>query len=251
LGAFLVLKLPRTGSSMFGRVLNGHPGILCANEFLNPYEKQRRGPKVRALASFYRDPPGEDGASLEAVGQTMNPFKYRLRPGDVAAALAPDSSGALARLTRRLGRQPPPPPLKVVVLLRENVLKQGVSAYLSKRRGNHISNRDWVKNQKVLSTQEFDIGELRATVQRLAESAANLRAFAHGLGTPTMDVTYEDLQGDPVGIFDSVFDYLEVSRPPSGFDYAAGFRKMLSDDLRDVVANFDELQREPLLARYL
>jgi LPS sulfotransferase NodH len=224
---FLVLKLPRTGSSMFGRVLNAHPAISCANEFLNPLKAESKRTKVRALEDFYRNAAASDGS----VGQTMNPFKYKLRPRDVRRALGDT-------------------PIKLVVLLRENLLKQSVSAYLARERG-YKSNRDWVRNTRALEGREFDVRELVGMVRDADHNSQRLVRFAERLRTPALNVTYEQLQTDPQESFATVFAFLGAPPAPAGFDYAAGFKKMLSDDLREVVANFDDLEREPSLARYL
>jgi hypothetical protein len=66
-----------------------------------------------------------------------------------------------------------------------------------------------------------------------------------------MFVTLEQLQADPKAGFDAMFEFLGVPAAPAGFDYTGGYTKVLSDDLRDVVANYEELERSPILAPYL
>jgi len=64
-------------------------------------------------------------------------------------------------------------------------------------------------------------------------------------------VTLERIQADPRGQFDAMFAFLGVPPAPAGFNYSGGYTKVLSDDLRDVVSNYEELERSPILAPYL
>ncbi|MGH2556390.1 MAG: hypothetical protein ACRDHO_11810 [Actinomycetota bacterium] len=246
---FLVLKLPRTGSLMFGGVLDAHPSIECVNEYLNRHLKARRRGKVRALRSFYyRDPTDRDsGRADTVVGQTMNPFRYKLGASDIASAFGPSTLGLTGRRFTARHRDLP---IHLVVLLRENLLKQGISLYLARQR-KFESSRELIDEPSVLEGRVIDVAELARLVTGLSSKSERLRQLAARLRAETMHVTFEQLQNNPSGTFESVFEYLGVPPAEAGFDYTAGFTKMLSDDLRDVVANFPELERHPLLAGYL
>jgi LPS sulfotransferase NodH len=242
---FLVLKLPRTGSSMFGKVLDNHPSVDCVNEYLTRYRAAPRRVKVRALRSFYRDRSHDDPG--RAVGQTMNPFRYGLRSSDVASAFEPRRG-----LIRRPGvLRHGDVPIQVIVVLRENLLKQGVSAYFAHQRGKWESSRHLIDDPSVFERQVIDVAELTRIVARLRVKSERLRQFARELRGNTLHVTYEQLQNDPKGIFESVFSDLGVPPGQPGFDYTAGFTKVRSDDLRDVVTNFSEIEGHPLLSSYL
>jgi LPS sulfotransferase NodH len=247
--AFLVLKLPRTGSSMFGEVLDSHPSVECANEYLNRLEGSPRRAKVRALRSFYRHPRhGDPRRAHNVVGQTMNPFKYGLGASDIASAVeGPRLRQACRPLVARRREQQ----IRLIVLLRENLLKQALSLYLARRSGRFESSRHMVDDPSLLEGQVIDVPKLAKIVTLLRNNSQQLRKLAAGLRAETRHVTFEQLQEDPSGTFESVFEYLGVPPAQAGFDYTAGFTKMLSDDLRDVVANYVELECEPLLARYL
>jgi LPS sulfotransferase NodH len=247
---FLVLKLARSGSTMFGNVLDAHPSVVCVNEYLNRHEDAPRPVKAQALRSFYRDPPqGDPGRSESVVGQTMNPFKYGLGTSDIASAFGPSILGPTGRrLTARLRDLP----IRLIVLLRENLLKQAVSLYIASR--NELawaSSRQRVDDPSVLEGQMIDMPKLVKTVTDLRNASERLRQLAASLRAETMEVTFEQLQDDPSSTFESVFAYLGVPPAQAGFDYTAGFTKMLSEDLRDVVANYVELERNPVLSSYL
>ena len=50
---FLVLKLPRTGSTMLGDVLDSHPDISCKKEILNHLKDSDIKDKLNYLYNFY------------------------------------------------------------------------------------------------------------------------------------------------------------------------------------------------------
>jgi LPS sulfotransferase NodH len=244
---FLVLKLPRTGSSMFGKVLDAHPSVICRNEYLNRLSEATRAEKVEAIRAFYRHPDRLEGAVPDAaVGQTMNPYKYGLRPLDVASAFGPEWLGGSGRRLLAGRRKLP---IRVILLLRGNLLKQAVSQQWALRY-RHASSRHMV-DPAIVKRQEYDVPELVELVGNLRDRSERLRRFADELGAQVMSVTYEQLQTDRISTFDSVFAYLGVPPPAPGFDYSAGYTKLLAEDLRDVVANFAEIEREPVLAGYL
>jgi LPS sulfotransferase NodH len=246
---FLVLKLPRTGSSMVGKVLDAHPSVECVNEYLNRYLDARRRVKIRALRSFYRSPPLRDPqGSDRVVGQTMNPFKYGLGAADIASAVAPFG---LRLAGPRLMARRRQSPIRLIVLLRENLLKQAVSMYLARRRGKFEGSRHMIDDLSVVKRQVIDVPKLAGIVATLRNDSERLRQLATRLHAETMHVMFEQLQDDPVGTFESVFEYLRVPPAPTDFDYTAGFKKILSDDLRDVAENYEELERDPMLAPYL
>lgn len=241
---FLVLKLPRTGSTMFAKVLDNHPSVECVGEYLNHYRNARRRGKVRALRSFYRDRPHDDPG--RAVGQTMNPFTYGLGAPDIASAFGPRPGPiGRGRAARYLEV-----PIQLIVLLRENLLKQGVSVYFA-RRNKWGASRHLIHDPSVLEGQVIDVPRLARIVTQLRADSERLRQLATELRAQTMHVTYEQLRDDPRGTFESVFEHLGVPPAQVGFDYTAGFMKVLSEDLRDVVANFAEVESHPLLASYL
>ena len=78
---FLILKSPRTGSSMFGNVLDSHPEISCECEFLNHLKKSSLRDKVNYVYSYFSENNnGENSEPKHIIGGTINPFKYKLEP---------------------------------------------------------------------------------------------------------------------------------------------------------------------------
>lgn len=245
---FLVLKLPRTGSTMLGHVLHAHPQVVCYTEYLNRVRDKTASEKVAFLRAFYEDPPTRPPDPDGALGQTMNPFKYDLDALDVASAWAP---GWLPLSVRRVTVPYRRLPIRVLLLERRNKLKQAISHASVHQRGSYASDLDEVEDETELVGQTFDVAALEHQVTAAENRARRLRTVAQRLRAPRLVVTLEDVQADPKRAFDEMFDFLGVPAAPSDFDYTAGHTKVLSDDLRDVVANYDELQRSPILAPYL
>ncbi len=233
---------------MLGHVLHAHPQVVCYTEYLNRVRDSSTADKVAFLRAFYDDPPTRPPDPAGAFGQTMNPFKYDLDALDIASAWAPEWLPLPIRRAsvpyRRL-------PIRVLVLERHNKLKQAISHTSVHQRGSYASDLEDVEDETVLVGQSFDVTSLEHQVIAAENRARRLRTVARRLRAPRMSVTLEDVQADPKRAFDAMFAFLGVPPAPDGFDYTAGHTKVLSDDLRDVVANYDELERSPILARYL
>jgi LPS sulfotransferase NodH len=245
---FLVLKLPRTGSTMLGHVLHAHPQVVCYTEYLNRVRDKTTAEKVAFIRAFYDDPPTRPSDENGALGQTMNPFKYDLDALDVASAWAP---GWLPLAVRRATVPWRQLPIRVLLLERRNKLKQAISHASVHQRGSYASDLDDVEDEEELVGQTFDVAALEHQVVAAENRARRLKTVANRLRAPRMTITLEDVQADPQREFDAMFEFLGVPPVPEGFDYTAGHTKVLSDDLRDVVANYDELERSPILAPYL
>jgi LPS sulfotransferase NodH len=238
---YLVLKLARTGSTLLSDVLASHPSVQCEREYLNAFLDAPTRGKVDALAAFYRQPPSD----VLAFGQTMNPFKYGLAARDIAAAFQAWPHRAARRVL-----PPRPMPAKLIVLRRTNALKQAVSEVLA-REITWASNLDEIDDPALLANRTFAVDELEAKVEQIEAASQGLGELAAALRAPTLDLSYEELQRDAPAVAQSTFAFLEVPAPPAGFDPEAGYTKVLSDDLREVVANYDDLTRSPTFAPYL
>lgn len=247
--AFLVLKLPRSGSTLFGRVLNSHPSIICRGEYMRRYGRRSTDEKIAILRTFYFGGPERKATPPSgAFGQTMNPFKYNLTSRHIAAAFGPEWLTPVGRrLTVRVRRLP----IRVVVLLRNNALKQAISQASARQRGTYAFSRDEIEDESALHGQWFDVADLVRKTQAIAARSARIRQVARELRADTMHVSYEQLQADPRATLSSVFRFLEVPQAPESFNYTGGYTKVLSNDLRDIVANYEELEKEPTLTPYL
>jgi LPS sulfotransferase NodH len=245
---FLVLKLPRTGSTLLCDVLDSHPEITCVGEALNPSEQQGRRKMRATLGDHYRSAPSGAGT---AVGVTINPFRYGISVHDINGALGP---AWLPDRLRQLSGRAVRPDLKVIVLVRSNLLKQAVSHQVALMNrsadGKFLVGREHV-DSRLVAVPKLDIDELRSAVAEWESQTARLRAYARALRREMLEICYEDLQTQPESTFRHLFDFLGATPPPDGFDFTAGFTKILSDDVRNFVSNPADLVADPLLGRYM
>jgi len=233
---------------MLGHVLHAHPEVVCYTEYLNRVRDKSTAEKVNFLHAFYADPPTRPPEPGRRTRPDHEPFKYDLDALDVASAWAP---GWLPYRIRRATVPYRRLPIRVLVLERRNKLKQAISHASVHQRGSYASDLEDVEDETELVGQTFDVAALEHQVTAAENRARRLRTVARRLRAPRISVTLEDMQADPKREFDAIFEFLGVPPAPDGFDYTAGHTKLLSDDLRDVVANYDEFERSPILAPYL
>lgn len=237
---FLVLKLPRTGSTMLGKVLDSHREITCANEVLNSVKDADRQTKLTYLTDYFAthlSNPADRSSPM--IGATLNPFKYNLSPQNLRYAFNAIPSD------RQDAREP-----KIVLLLRKNKLKQATSAYMAIERDkweSNLKNLDGDSNSKKL----FDLGKLQWMAFKYWLQSYRLIRFTQAMSGNYLQVFYEDLLEQPEATFGQIFDYLGAAPVCEGFDFSAGYRKIASDDLRDTIANYDNMRRYPFLRAYM
>jgi hypothetical protein len=254
----LLLKLPRTGSTYLAHALRQHPLITIHQEYFNSYADRRkrimRGPlglrgvrritdmalkqaKLRDLRRFL-----ESSSAEQINGASINPFKDRMSAAD---------------LHRVVNRE-----THVMVLTRRNLLKQYISQlnvqaemeakhvipYKSYRQDGRVTDRKFfVSPQAVAKIEQLDLQR-----QRLLEAADTL-------DVPKLYLTYEDHinVSDKEPLLSAVSEFLEVD-PPENWSVderpaaeAPRYHKLVSDDLRQVIENYDEIAEIPSMAKFL
>ena len=250
---FLILKSPRTGSSMFGNVLDSHPEISCECEFLNHLKKSSLRDKVNYVYSYFSENKnGENSEPKHIIGGTINPFKYKLEPPNFYQLIYPDCSTETEFLLRKKQSEIKPQ-IQIILLLRKNFLKQAISLYLVKERKQWASSLDLIKNKETLNKEEFDLDKLQKLFIDVNNSSAKLTQFANSLTNDYHTVFYEDFLEDSrkVKVFNQVFTYVGASPMDDSFDFTAGFQKINSDDLRNVIANYQDLYKYSEFLPYL
>lgn len=223
---FVILAAPRTGSNLLCTLLNSHPEILCHHEVFNPQgvftARDYQGAELRATSLKERD---DDPLSfLERVwesgtGQRCVGFKWtRGQDECVLETVCKD------------------PGVKKIVLRRRNRIKTFVSERIAQR------TNQW----EVYSEQDLLLPRprIRVDVDDLLQHIANNESFYAGMMAwmtsppqPCLEMEYESIF-DPQ-VQDQVFRFLGVCPPET--PPVAGSVKQNPTDLRDAIANFDEL----------
>jgi hypothetical protein len=213
---FVILFPGRVGSTFLVSALDAHPDVAAKGERLDPLRADGAVAQLDWARRYYRGPWIN---RHRAVG-----FKTKLR--DV---LDPDGfADLLARVDAR-----------VILLDRRNDVKHVVSRLTARRlrdttgRWNRYGDDEPAREPIEVDPDDFDT-RLQAVV---AEKAAIAR-FVARLDRPNLHVDYEQLLTAPDATFAAVLGFLAV--PVRGI--AGATRKNTSDDLRDVIVNFDALR---------
>lgn len=224
---------------MLSHVLNSHPRIECVKEILNDYNPLTGKGKVEFLAEFLYSASDTNGRADEEIirGATLNPFKCGLDFADLRALVAKQPADQSN-------------PVNVIVLTRENKLKQAISIYLAETSG-WKSNRKQFRGKSLPTKQRFDVARLANIVQGLQQQTDLLKSWGNDLSGNCLCLDYESLVNDPQSVINLLFQETRAGATPKDFDFTAGFEKIVSDDIGEVVANLDEIAERPNLRVYL
>jgi len=242
----LVFKNQRSGSSWMTAQLNTYKGIYIAEEIVDGLAYRRGNvwkegqswvmdsfsrPK-RSYRWFWDEKTTKPEGDFSVLGSTLNPY-----------------FGNKFLDFQEIGRKFPN--LKLVVYYRSNVVKHAMSVIrgeiLFKKCGTLVLNKDCVIDDKY----EVEISVLKNTLKRISVFDDALFQYATKLA-PLLNnwfhqVTYEDLRKEDRVAWDRLFEF--IGYVPSGTNLKeAGGRcsgncsKTTSDDLREVIVNYEEVQ---------
>jgi hypothetical protein len=122
---------------------------------------------------------------------------------------------------------------------RRNHVKAVVSRINARRLHEASGNWNLYREEDRMPPLELDPQEFDAFLQERALSEAALGEYVEGLGLPTLVLDYEELLRSRSESLHRVLDFLNVK--PMNLDGAT--LKHTSDDLRQVVVNFEDLRR--------
>ena len=223
---FVVLFQGRTGSTFFVEALDSHPDVRCGYEELWGDRWDELGSEAQLdVARWWLAPPAD--RLVRATG-----FKTKLR--DV---VDPDGFAAVLEETGA----------RVLYLKRRNLVKLAVSSLNSERARERTG--DWNLYRREPAVAEPLAVEPAKFLTRLAKHEgyqADLDAFVGAAARPTLTLHYEDLLVDTHGTLALAFRFLDVEPVAT----SGRTIKMTSDDLRDVLPNFDELRAAVSEPRY-
>lgn len=215
----------RTGSSMFGGMLNQHPEIGFLGEEVADLLDDGWEAQERWIDRLFSEPPAMSDPrltppdDLRVVG-----FKVKLR--EVAS-----TSGLAESLVEHRAR--------IVHMTRRNLVKQAVSSIratdLYEATGHF--NLDPGQEDLVPGPYEIPVERFHRILTWLESHVEALERFVSRLPLPVLRLAYEDLVGDTDGTMRRVWDWLDV---PCTDVYSRSI-KVTSDDLSDVVSNYDEI----------
>jgi LPS sulfotransferase NodH len=214
---FVLLFEGRTGSTFLREVLSRHPGVLAEEEQLRHFKQAENG-AARQLdwARQFLTPPLFGPHHLRG-------FKTKLH--DVL-----DQPG-FAQLLREKR-------VRIVCMQRQNRVKLTVSRFNGQRLNNKTDNWNLYRETDRQGAITIDVAKFDAALRQREQREQALEGYIQALGQPTVTVYYEDLLRDREAFLSRVYDFLDLrSRPVT-----THVIKNTSDDLRNVLQNFDELR---------
>ncbi|MEI8335340.1 MAG: hypothetical protein WCG37_00545 [Actinomycetes bacterium] len=212
---FVILFPGRTGSTFLVSALDSHPDVEAKGEVLDGLRPKGVDAQRAWVERYLRGPVV--GRS-KAVG-----FKTKLR--DVL------DQEAFTEAVKRYDAQ-------IIVLDRRNDVKHAVSRITARVLRDRTGRWNRYEGSEELGLLEIDAADFASRLEAVEEEKGVIRSFVDGLDRPYLHIDYEDLCADPPATFDKVFKYLGVRSLP----VVGATLKNTSDDLREVIANFDELR---------
>lgn len=257
---FILLATQRTGSSWVQEMLGSHPDVTVYTElfladatgfpiweptdveFANTFLESRVKPPAAVTRAYWTIRYLRrifDHSDVNAVG-----FKYMYDQIRRSPAVLPYA--ALRRV-------------KVVHLIRRNLLDTVISLKLAAASGLFHLAADgrqavpWWPSERVETTVRLEIPELLGQLRKLARERRAVRAWLAATRTPTYEVGYESVAGDPAA-FGPVLAFLGLP-PADAPRLQSGLQKLRIRPQAEVVENYPDVQEalsgtdyEPFLA---
>ncbi|MFV2045193.1 MAG: hypothetical protein ACC700_18415 [Anaerolineales bacterium] len=220
---FVLMFTGRSGSSYLINLLNSHPYILALGEELAILHNNGAEAQANWVTDFLTAPPI---SWYKARG-----FKVKLV--DVA-----DPTG-LTSLLRESN-------CRIIHMTRRNQVKAVISRINALRLWEKTGEWNLYSERNRPSPIRVDVPKFDELLEHRARVDTALEEFVSQLALPTQTIFYEDLLVLRDTVLQRTFEFLGVpSRPVHG-----DTRKNTSDDLRDVIINFEELRSRYLGTAY-
>jgi len=212
---YVLFLVGRVGSTYLTSLLNSHGEI------------QALGEKSRDLRDFDAE------SQLKVAKELLTPpllGKYQVTGFNAKLVHIKDLDG-FAQILQQAK-------CKIIHLKRENRVKAVVSYLNGKRLAAATGMYGLFKETDRLPSFSVDFEEFEAALQLREKSDLELEAYVNQLQSPKLILSYEELLKNQDVFLQRVFSFLEVEiRPVTGKTL-----KITSDDLRDVIDNFDDLR---------
>lgn len=222
---FVILAAPRTGSNLLCTLLGSHPDILCHHELFNP-----RG--VFCARDWLDDHPFGD---IDTRDRDPTGFLDRVWSHPVGERCVGlkwtrgQSTVALRTLTSEPG-------VKKIVLRRRHRLK----TYVSERIARELDQWEVYDRKELVRDRPRLVVEGHDALEHASTNTRFYRSLEEALrGQAFCDIDYEDLLMPR--LHRNILQFLDVD---PDVPLRPGSVKQNPDDLRQIVANFDELRSQ-------
>jgi LPS sulfotransferase NodH len=216
---FVIFAQGRTGGTLLVDLLNSHSNIYCGGEIMRMYGK------VWSTTVHMRN------QATYAWSNGKSVYGYKLKVYELTDIQNVHNPNAYLNKMVKNG-------WRVIYLKRNNLLRQAISNHIVKARGYfHLRSTTAVEREK-RGTITVDCGKLIESIEWRQEKSKHDQAAL--VGIPHMALEYEkDLLSSEThqDTMDKVFDFIGVRREA----IATNLIRTSSDDLEDMIENYDEL----------
>lgn len=214
---FVILFIERDGSTYLTSLLENHPEISMVYERFAVLKQKGQGSKDQLdwLGEFFSPPLI---SRTGAVG-----FKTKL-----VDVLDLDGFSTLIKQKK----------CKIILMQRKNLIKAVVSRINARRLYEATGNWNLYKETDRRPPMRIDLAEFDQFIKEREDAERDLREYSASLALPLLQIVYEDLLINKEQTLNQVLSFLKVSVQP----LHEKTMKHTSDNLRDVIENFDEVQ---------
>lgn len=236
---FVILTLPRTGSTLLSKSLNRHPEIFCDDEifhfsfrdYFSP--NQFRFLKIRFLPkkiNYIINYP----VTYLRLGDFLNKYfsnksneNFKARGFKVMHYQTFYMPGLIDYLKKN--------DIKIILLLRENIFRNALSDMRARTTGVYHNQNENKEVTSGLPKLNVDTIVLKNKMDHIVEQNKKLEQIAQHMDY--IKIRYEDF-ADWNNTMNKIFDFLNVSRQ----DVSAGAKKLNPDNVEDMIINFSEVK---------
>lgn len=214
---YVILFIERDGSTYLTSLLVSHPDVEAIYERFSVMVQRGTTPSEQLdWANNFLSPP------LISKSKARG-FKTKLV--DVL-----DKDGFKNLLIRK--------DVKIIQMQRRNRIKAVISRINARRLFEATGNWNLYDKDKRMPPMQVDLTQFHQFLTEREEADEELQKFIDVLQLPTLKIVYEDLLVDKELTLKKTFDFLNIPTKPVNEKTL----KHTSDDLRDVIQNFDELR---------
>jgi hypothetical protein len=236
---FVILTLPRTGSTLLSKSLNKHPEIFCDDEifhfsfrdYFSP--NQFRFLKIHFLPKklnyvinypftylrlngflnkYFTNKPGEN---FKARGFKLMHYQTFYMPG-LIEYLKKDN-------------------IKIILLLRENIFRNALSDMRARTTGVYHNQNENEEMISGLPKLNVDMTALKSKMDHIVSQNKKLEHIVSDMDY--IKIRYEDF-ADWNNTMNKIFTFLNISH----YDVSAGAKKLNPDKAEEMIANFNEVK---------
>ena len=135
---------------------------------------------------------------------------------------------------------------RIIQLQRRNSVKAIISTINARRLWENSGNWNLLKDADRQAAMEVDLKEFDNLLKLREKWDTDLENYIKKINLPTLQLYYEDLLQNETDFIQRIFEFLVIEPKP----VQGKTLKHTSDDLRNVVINFDELQSKYRNTRY-